>query len=80
VQLLNAHKGELLPENRYEDWAEARRAELAELASELEELAAFSAVDAERLFGLPAEASSFVELASLADERLAPARCGRSAR
>jgi len=67
---LSLYGGELLPENRYEDWAGARRAELAQLASELEEeLAAFSAVDAERLFGLPAEASSFVgrsrELADL---------------
>jgi predicted ATPase len=67
---LSLYGGELLPENRYEDWAEARREQLAELAAELaDELASFGAADAERLFGLPAEASSFVgrsrELADL---------------
>src|SRR5580765_4530750 len=38
---LSLYGGELLPENRYDDWAAQRRDELAELAAELaEELAA----------------------------------------
>jgi predicted ATPase/DNA-binding SARP family transcriptional activator len=66
---LELYGGELLPENRYEDWAEARRGELAELAAELaDEVAAFGPA-AERTFGLPADASSFIgrsrELAEL---------------
>jgi predicted ATPase len=55
---LSLYRGELLPENRYDDWAEARREELATLATELadewEELGSAAA------FGLPADASSFV--------------------
>jgi predicted ATPase len=67
---LSLYEGELLPENRYEDWAEARREELARLAAELgEELAAFGTLEAEAMFALPAETSSFVgrsrELADL---------------
>ena len=34
---LSLYGGELLPENRYDDWAEARREELSTLAAELEE-------------------------------------------
>ena len=34
---LSLYGGELLPENRYDDWADARRDELAALAAELEE-------------------------------------------
>ena len=34
---LSLYRGELLPENRYDDWAEARREELAKLAAELAE-------------------------------------------
>ena len=34
---LALYAGELLPENRYDDWAETRREELAALAAELEE-------------------------------------------
>src|ERR1700759_2821470 len=37
---LSLYSGELLPENRYDDWAESRREELAELAAELREGAA----------------------------------------
>ena len=38
---LSLYRGELLPENRYDDWAAERREELAELAAELaDELAA----------------------------------------
>jgi predicted ATPase len=56
---LSIYGGDLLPENRYDDWAEVRRDALAELrealAAELAELGA-----AEGLRPLPAEASSFV--------------------
>ncbi|HEY6029216.1 MAG TPA: hypothetical protein VIU44_01560, partial [Gaiellaceae bacterium] len=55
---LDLYTGELLPENRYDDWAELRREELAALAAELAEESA--ALGAERPFGLPADASSFV--------------------
>ena len=51
-------RGELLPENRYDDWAETRREELAALAAELEDESA--ALGSARPFGLPADASSFV--------------------
>src|SRR4051812_38321387 len=55
---LSLCRGELLPENRYDDWAETRREDLATLAAELadewEELGSAAA------FGLPADASSFV--------------------
>src|SRR5262245_35535857 len=55
---LALYRGELLPENRYDDWAETRRDELAALAAELAEE---SAVLGEASgFALPAEASSFV--------------------
>ena len=57
---LSLYGGELLPENRYDDWAEARRDELAELAVELAERAASSSADADRLPPLPVDASSFV--------------------
>jgi predicted ATPase len=65
---LSVYGGELLPENRYDDWAADRREELAGLAAELErELAALGSSDGLR--GLPADASSFVgrdrELAEL---------------
>jgi predicted ATPase len=70
---LALYGGDLLPENRYDDWADARRDELAALASELaEELALLDPADghADGLRGLPADASSFVgrerELAELA--------------
>jgi predicted ATPase len=67
---LSLYGGELLPENRYDDWALERREELAglatELAAELEALG--SSVDQE-LPRLPHDASSFVgrerELAEL---------------
>ena len=64
---LAIYAGELLPENRYDDWVEPRRAELESLVAELhDELAAFGPTSA---FGLPADTSSFVgrerELAQL---------------
>jgi predicted ATPase len=69
-EALSLYAGELLPENRYDDWAAARRDELADLATELEdELAALGPADGERPAALPADASSFVgrgrELAEL---------------
>ena len=67
---LSLYGGELLPENRYDDWAVQRREELAGLARELEEgLAALGSAGADRPFSLPADASSFIgrgrELAEL---------------
>ena len=67
---LSLYAGELLPENRYDDWAVERREDLAELAAELsEELATLDADGGDRLRPLPAQASSFVgrerELAEL---------------
>ena len=57
---LSLYGGELLPENRYDDWAEARREELAALAAELAtELEALGPGAAARST-LPAETSSFV--------------------
>jgi predicted ATPase len=65
---LALYGGELLPENRYDDWAIGRRDELAEIHDALaEELSALGS--AGRISGLPADASSFVgrehELAEL---------------
>jgi predicted ATPase len=56
---LSLYAGELLPENRYDDWAAVRREELDELRAELDsELVALGSED--RLQGLPPQASSFV--------------------
>lgn len=66
---LGLYGGELLPENRYDDWVESRRDELAELAAELAERAGAASTAAARLSALPVDASSFVgrdrELAEL---------------
>ncbi len=67
---LSLYRGELLPENRYEDWVEDRRDELAELAAMLEdELERIAGDDAYRAPSLPSDPSSFVgrerELADL---------------
>jgi predicted ATPase len=66
---LRLYAGELLPENRYDDWAEDRRAELIDLAAELADGAAPGSADLACLPPLPADASSFVgrdrELAEL---------------
>jgi predicted ATPase len=67
---LALYGGELLPENRYDDWAAERRDELTDLAAELDaELAALAPDGADRLRPLPAEVSSFIgrerELAEL---------------
>src|SRR5947209_1055614 len=63
---LGVYAGELLPENRYDDWASERREQLAALVEELSgELAALPA----GAYPLPVETSSFVgrdrELAQL---------------
>ena len=68
---LSLYRGELLPENRYDDWAEERRDELSELATQLEdELAALPDPTVDRQSSLPADTSSFIgrsqELAELA--------------
>jgi predicted ATPase len=55
---LSLYRGELLPENRYDDWVEIRRDELAALAAELTEEAA--ALGDSARAALPAETSSFV--------------------
>ena len=64
---LALYAGELLPENRYDDWAEARRDAITMLAAELSEEAA--ALGSAPQFRLPVDASSFVgrgrELAEL---------------
>ena len=56
--VLALYRGELLPENRYDDWAEGRREELAELAAALAEESA--ALGTTAPFSLPADTSSFV--------------------
>ena len=55
---LALYGGELLPENRYDDWAVDRREELADLALELEGEAA--ALGSGGAFALPSDASSFI--------------------
>ena len=66
---LSLYGGELLPENRYDDWAAQRREELAELAVELTaELAELDGADGphetraagDRPFTVPTDPSSFV--------------------
>ena len=58
---LSLYAGELLPENRYDDWALGRREQLAELAGELAaELEALPSADADRPPSLPADPSSFI--------------------
>ncbi|MBV9944416.1 MAG: tetratricopeptide repeat protein, partial [Solirubrobacterales bacterium] len=52
------YHGELLPENRYEDWVQERREQLAELAEELAEESAALASDG--VLSLPANVSSFI--------------------
>src|SRR5262245_10664328 len=56
---LGLYGGELLPENRYEDWVDGRREELAELSAALaEELGDLGVVEGVR--GLPIDTTSFV--------------------
>ena len=75
---LALYAGELLPENRYDDWVDARREELAELAQELEQgLAAFGPHGAQSPFVLPADASSFIGRRRELDELIALLPTGR---
>jgi predicted ATPase len=67
---LSLYRGELLPENRYDDWASDRRDELGRLAEELEaELAGLAPAQPSLIRTVPAAISSFVgregELAEL---------------
>jgi predicted ATPase len=55
---MSLYRGELLPENRYEDWADRRREELAQLRAELE-IEIGAPVD-EHVAALPLQASSFI--------------------
>ena len=55
---LDVYAGELLPENRYDDWVEGRRDELAAIALELEHEVA--GLGSGRTFALPTDASSFI--------------------
>ena len=65
---LALYGGELLPENRYDDWAEARRDELAELAAELaDELAALGPAAERRSGSRPTRARSSVASRELAE-------------
>jgi predicted ATPase len=58
---LALYGGELLPENRYDDWAVSRRDEVAELAVGLaDELSALDSTDRGWSRPLPVDASSFV--------------------
>jgi predicted ATPase len=60
-EALALYGGELLPENRYDDWAAERRDEFADLVAELEgELAALEPESAGLRRSLPCEASSFI--------------------
>jgi predicted ATPase len=55
------YRGELLPENRYDDWVGDRRDELAELAAALEEeLTRITSDDRHPMSTLPADTSSFI--------------------
>jgi Berberine and berberine like len=49
---LSLYAGELLPENRYDDWATVRRDELAELAAELADVALKDEYDPTNIFRL----------------------------
>jgi predicted ATPase len=78
---LALYRGELLPENRYDDWTDDRREAFAALAAELTDEA--SALGDSSRFVLPAEASSFVgrqreltELEALLDRTRLLTLCG----
>jgi predicted ATPase len=57
---MSLYGGELLPENRYEDWARTRREEIEQLRAELDAAAEVSAEALGRPSSLPPQASSFV--------------------
>jgi predicted ATPase len=59
--VLSLYRGELLPENRYDDWAADRRDELGRLAAELEaELARIESAQPSVSRTVPATTSSFI--------------------
>ena len=69
---LTLYAGELLPENRYDDWVEGHRDELAELAQELEQaMAALGPPGGNGAFVLPADASAFIGRRRELDELIA---------
>ena len=61
---LSLYRGELLPENRYDDWAETRREELATLATELADECGGARVGGGRSACRPMRARSSVAAAS----------------
>ncbi|MFL5888523.1 MAG: ATP-binding protein [Solirubrobacteraceae bacterium] len=74
---LALYPGDLLPENRYDDWAAQRRDDLVALADALgDELAALGAAAAGRRSALPADAGAFVGRARELEE-LMPLLRGR---
>ena len=69
---LTLYGGELLPENRYDDWVDGHREELAELAEELEqEMDALGPAGGSTPCSLPADASSFIGRRRELDELIA---------
>jgi predicted ATPase len=57
---MSLYGGELLPENRYDDWAGARREEIEQLREELAAELDIAEADRAQLSVLPPQASSFV--------------------
>ncbi|HUA07485.1 MAG TPA: tetratricopeptide repeat protein [Solirubrobacteraceae bacterium] len=69
---LALYAGELLPENRYDDWADGHREELVELAQELEQrMAALGPTSEDSPLVFPVEASSFIGRRRELDELIA---------
>src|SRR6476646_3570695 len=60
VRALALYRGELLPENRYDDWASLERERLADLHAELEQLLSELGAARRAVRALPAETSTFV--------------------
>jgi len=60
VRALALYRGELLPENRYDDWASLERERLADLHTELEQLLSDLGGARQAVRALPAETSTFV--------------------
>ena len=74
---LDVYAGELLPENRYDDWVEGRRDELAAIALELEHEVA--GLGSGRTFALPTDASSFIGRSRELSELRSPPRAHEAA-
>jgi predicted ATPase len=60
VRALALYRGELLPENRYDDWAALERERLADVHAELQQLLTDLGGAREAVRALPAETSTFV--------------------